>query len=157
MMQYRSASRRAEAEGAARAAAHARLIAALALCRGVLRLDFERRESALAARDRITAAMEPCLSLAAGEPALLELAMGAYGAALAALDARILSLNPLVRVQTGESEPVALLAWQLYADTTRMDELAATNGDRTPEFMPTTLLARRPGPVADTRGDVVDP
>lgn len=144
MSEPRSASRKAEARGRESAALYARLIAALAFARGVLRLTFASREEAVQARARIVALMEPLLELASAEAVLLDVVVDAYGGAVAALDAATLSLKPLVRVETGESLPVCLVAWHLYADTERAEELTQLNGDRTPEFMPPRMIGMEP-------------
>jgi prophage DNA circulation protein len=140
----RSASRLAEQRGRDAAAIYARLIAALAYARGSLRLDFGSRQQAQEIRERLVAVMEPLLDRAATEPDLFEAVVGAYGQALDALDAQILSLKPIVRVVTGESQPACLLAWQLYADTERAAELVRLNNARCPEFMPVELLCALP-------------
>lgn len=144
MSEPRSASRKAEARGRESAALYGRLIAALAFARGVLRLSFASREEAVQGRARVVALMEPLLELASAEAELLDLVVEAYGRAIGALDAATLSLKPLVRVETGQSLPVCLVAWHLYADTERADQLAQLNGDRTPEFMPARMIAMEP-------------
>ncbi|MCP4564066.1 MAG: hypothetical protein GY873_30100 [Bosea sp.] len=126
------------------ARAFARLMAALAFARGVLRVSYTSRQQAEAMRGRLVAMMEPLLELAARDQQLLQTVVEAYGVALDALDARILSLKPVVRVTTGESQPACLIAWQLYGDTERAAELVRLNGARCPEFMPETLLAPMP-------------
>lgn len=140
----RSQSRLVERRGRDRAAAFARLLAALAFARGALRTDFASRQQAQAMRERIVALFEPLLELAAEQADLLQVTVACYGAALEALDAEILSLKPIVRVTTGESQPACLLAWQLYGDTERAAELVRLNNARCPEFMPATLLAVKP-------------
>lgn len=144
----RSTSRILEARGRDQAAVFARLLAALAFARGCLRLDFATRQQAQAARARLVAVMEPLLDRAATETELLTVVMGAYGQALAAIDTEILSLKPIARVVTGQSQPACLLAWQLYADTTRAAELVRLNNARCPEFMPVEILAALPDDAA---------
>jgi prophage DNA circulation protein len=144
----RSTSRILEARGREQAAVFARLLAALAFARGVLRLDFATRQQAQQARARLVAVMEPLLDRAATETELLTVVVGAYGQALAAIDAEILSLKPLARVVTGQSQPACLLAWQLYSDTTRAAELVRLNNARCPEFMPVEILAPLPDDAA---------
>lgn len=145
MSEYpRSKSRIAEERGREMARAFARLMAALAFARGVLRVAFSSRQQAEAYRERLVTMMEPLLELAARDQRLLTTVGEAYGTALQALDARILSLKPIARVTTGESQPACLIAWQLYGDTERAAELVRLNGARCPEFMPETLLAPMP-------------
>lgn len=149
----RSQSRVVEQRGRARAAAFSRLLAAIAFARGALRAEFTSRQQAQSMRERIVALFEPLLELAAEQADLLQVTIACYGAALEALDAEILTLNPIVRVTTGESQPACLLAWQLYGDTERAAELVRLNNARTPEFMPVTLLAAKPddAPVGAVR------
>nr|WP_047578338.1 hypothetical protein [Methylobacterium sp. ZNC0032] len=144
MITPRSQSRIVEQRGCERAAAFSRLVAAIAFARGVLRMDFASRQQAQEARARIVALFEPLLELAASQAELLQVTIACYGAALEALDSEILSLNPVVRVTTGESQPACLIAWQLYGDTERAAELVRLNRARCPEFMPVTLLAAKP-------------
>lgn len=148
----RSASRLVEQRGREMAANLARLLAALAFARGVLRIDFSSRQQAEQARARIVTLVEPLLDLAATDAALLDVVVGCYGAALEALDAAILSLKPLVRVVTGESQPACLLAWQLYGETERAAELVRLNNARCPEFMPVTLLVALPADAPEGAG-----
>lgn len=139
----RSKSRAAEAQGREMAGAFARLMAALAFARGVLRVGFTSRQQAEAYRARLVAMMEPLLELAARDLPLLDMVGKAYGTALDALDAQILTLKPIARVATG-GQPACLVAWQLYGDTERAAEIVRLNGVRCPEFMPETVLAPLP-------------
>ncbi|WP_420104155.1 hypothetical protein [Bosea sp. (in: a-proteobacteria)] len=152
MIAPRSRSRQVEQRGRERAAAFSRLIAALAFARGALRVDFASRQNAQEMRARIVALFEPLLEMVAADADLLQVTVSCYGAALEALDAEILSLNPIVRVTTGESQPACLLAWQLYGDTERAAELVRLNRARCPEFMPTVLLAAQPDDLSKGGG-----
>lgn len=140
----RSTSRIVEQRGRQSAATFARLIAALAFARGCLRLDLASRQQAEQVRARMVALMEPLLDLAATDGDVLRVVVEAYGQALAAIDSEILTLKPVVRVVTGESQPACLLAWQIYADTERAAELVRLNNARCPEFMPVEILAALP-------------
>lgn len=140
----RSKSRVAEERGREAARGFTRLMAALAFARGVLRINFTSRQQAEAMRTRLVTIMEPLLEMASRDLKLLDLVVKAYGIALDALDAQILTLKPIARVSTGESQPACLVAWQLYGDTERAAELVRLNQARCPEFMPETLLAPLP-------------
>lgn len=102
-------------------------------------------------RDRKAAQAERA-RIAASAGAITEL-YGALGAdAAAALDAmfglsakylseRVPNLAPVVIVQTGVSLPSNVLAYRLYGDPSRGQELAERNNVSTPAFMPTKIEA----------------
>lgn len=91
------------------------------------------------------------------EPVLDGLAMDGAGAAhdavracvalaLAGLDDLALTLAPLALIRTTVSQPSTVMAWRLYGDPERADELVARSGSLTPLFLPRELLA--PAPTA---------
>jgi len=60
------------------------------------------------------------------------------------LVARSLDLRPIVMVSTPLPMPATVLAWALYGDTQRADELVDRNRAATPAFMPTRFEALAP-------------
>lgn len=136
------------------AGALARLLAAC--CEAALRgqsfvaeakSDFVDQQSALAARSRIVTAMDGAtdrIGAAAGLDVISLLSQVANTCSdhLVTLAA---DLKPLVQVQTQRSVPSSVLAWELYGDPERGEELVARNRTMTPLFMPTKVVALAPG------------
>ena len=109
--------------------------------------DFVDQQSAVAARARIVTAMDGAtdrIGAAAGLEviSLLSQVANTCSAHLATLAA---DLKPLVQVATPRSVPSSVLAWELYDDPERGEELVARNRTMTPLFMPTKLVALAPG------------
>ncbi|GJD51083.1 hypothetical protein OPKNFCMD_3834 [Methylobacterium crusticola] len=118
----------------------------LAECRS----DFADRRAATAARTRITTAcdgiFDPVADLLGQEVA--EILGAAARQASAHLVTQAVSLAPVVRVATGRSFPSTALAWSLYGDPSRADELVSRNRIGTPLFCPATIEAVSPGGAA---------
>jgi prophage DNA circulation protein len=53
----------------------------------------------------------------------------------------IANLAPVITVESNVQRPALDLAWILYADPTRADELVARNNVRNPFFMPQVISA----------------
>ena len=109
--------------------------------------DFVDRQSAVAARARVAAAMDGAtdrIAAAAGQDviALLTQVANTCSAHIATLAA---DLKPLIQVETFRSAPSSALAWELYGDPERGAELVARNRSMTPLFMPTKIVALAPG------------
>jgi prophage DNA circulation protein len=66
--------------------------------------------------------------------------------AIAGLDDLALTVAPLAQVRTGRSLPAPVLAWTLYGDVERCEDLVARAATLTPLFMPTDLTV--PAPMA---------
>lgn len=140
----RSQSRIQEQKGrdAARLAAEILFIAAWAQC--VTQQEVKSRAEAEALRKQAERFFVPVLESNLLTFEMLNLVQEGYAALIAWLDKAALSLKPLVRVQTTTRLPCHLLAWQLYGDTARGEELVALNNVATPAFMPTDFLAPSP-------------
>ena len=110
------------------------------------RTAFGDRQAASAARDRITVALDDAadrIADALGQPAVFVLTTTA-GQTCAYLVDLIGNLRPVVLVETGRSYPSTRLAWALYADPTRAEDLLARNRCGTPLFMPASFEALAP-------------
>lgn len=66
--------------------------------------------------------------------------------AIAGLDDLALTVAPLAVIRSTRSLPAPILAWQLYGDVERCDEVVARAASLTPLFMPKELLL--PAPTA---------
>lgn len=66
--------------------------------------------------------------------------------AVAGLDELALTIAPLAQVHVSRSLPAPVLAWQLYGDVERCEDLVARAATLTPLFMPTDLTV--PAPTA---------
>ena len=108
--------------------------------------DFADRQSALAARSRITAHLDQASDrIAAGAGAEIHAIL--TRAARHATDFLVASageLRPAVRVEATRSWPSTALAWSLYGDPARAPELVLRNRSGTPLFMPAVLDAVSP-------------
>ncbi|SCM73355.1 putative Mu-like prophage DNA circulation protein [uncultured Pleomorphomonas sp.] len=107
--------------------------------------DYACRQDAVAARaalaDMADTAREAMASLGFDAS---EWYGGLIGAALDAMSRDAADLKPLVRVETGLSLPSTLVAWRLYGDPSRADELVARNKVATSCFMPAAMTAVAP-------------
>lgn len=106
------------------------------------------RDDVDAMRVRLTAGIEPVLDTLAvmGAREAHDAVSGTVQMAIAGLDDLALTVAPLAHIRTSRSLPATILAWQLYGDVERCDELVARSGTLTPLFMPTDLTV--PAPTA---------
>ena len=110
------------------------------------RTDFADRRAATEARDRISAALDGAtdrIAAALGQEVLAVLSRAARETSghLVRLST---DLQPLAKVETTRSYPSTALAWGLYADPARADEIVRRNRVGTPLFMPTSIEAVAP-------------
>ncbi|QKV20238.1 hypothetical protein [Oricola thermophila] len=111
-------------------------------CFAVVRADFTARQDAQAARSRMSARADLAYSVAGEFGAdVVDWLVGLAGAAVEHLSAVAARRAPVVRVETGISLPSTLLAFDLYGDASRADELVDRNGVSTPLVMPTQFEA----------------
>ncbi|MGU3539975.1 hypothetical protein [Methylobacterium sp. A54F] len=110
------------------------------------RTAFTDRRAASEARARIAAAYD-----AAGDriaATLGQAVLGVLGTAArecsAYLVQRATTLQPVVQVSANRAFPSTLIAWDLYGDPGRADELVLRNRCGTPLFMPATIEAVAP-------------
>lgn len=115
---------------------------AVALSQGL----FSDRASALDAKAKITAAAAASLERIADVCGreIWEAASESVRHASDHLVARSLDLRPIVMVSTPMPMPATALAWALYGDPQRADELVDRNRAATPAFMPTRFEALAP-------------
>lgn len=66
--------------------------------------------------------------------------------AVSGLDDLALTVAPLAVIRSTRSLPAPILAWRLYGDVERCDDIVARAGSLTPLFLPTELLL--PAPTA---------
>lgn len=110
------------------------------------RTAFGDRQAANAARDRISAALDQAADRVAeslGQPAVFALSTAASQTCAYLVDL-IGNLRPVVLVEAGRSYPSTRLAWALYADPARAEDLMARNRCGTPLFMPASFEALAP-------------
>ncbi|WP_299864383.1 hypothetical protein [uncultured Hoeflea sp.] len=123
------------------------VIASVAASLGAPRADWRNARAAQAART----ALSELLDLAYAECGArfgadaLRAVSEIGGASIRALSELSATLVPIVRVETGISQPSALLAWDLYADPNRAGDMVATAGSVTPMLMPIAFDAEAPG------------
>jgi prophage DNA circulation protein len=101
------------------------------------------RRSAQAASRRLSALADASLERVAeyGVEQIWGAASDAVRQAIDYLGRGALDLKPVVLVETMRSIPSTVLAWRLYGDPERAEELIDRNGVTTPLFMPTSLEA----------------
>lgn len=114
----------------------------LMACEATPRRDFIDRPDAATWRARLAALMANAAEDAPSEaqPAL-DAAMAAHGLAAEYITRKIADLAPLIRVSTGIALPSLALAWALYADPLRADELTARTRAPWPGALPTSFDA----------------
>jgi hypothetical protein len=108
--------------------------------------DFSDRQSAIDARGRITAAMDDAsdrIANFAGADVFGILAEAARQAS-AFIVAQASQLRPVVQVDAARSFPSTALAWSLYGDPSRAQELVDRNRVGTSLFMPASFEALSP-------------
>lgn len=115
---------------------------AVALSQGL----FSDRASALNAKSKIADAAGDALERIASACGreIWEAVSAAIQHASDHLVARSLDLRPIVLVSTPLPMPATVLAWALYGDPQRADELVDRNRAPTPAFMPTRFEALAP-------------
>lgn len=108
--------------------------------------DFADRQSAIAARTRIAAAMDGAIDRIAANTglAVVELLTTVANTASGHIATIATDLKPIVRVNTLRSAPSTALAYELYGDPSRADDLVVRNSCGTPLFMPVAIDALAP-------------
>lgn len=126
---------------AAVACIEAALLAEVAVA--VTERTYSDRPSAQAAAGRLSALAEDSLERVAeyGGEDIWRAAADAVRQALDYLGRGVLDLKPVVLVEAMRSFPSTVLAWRLYGDPERAEELVSRNGCSTPLFMPTSFEA----------------
>lgn len=128
------------AEAAARVA---RLAGLMAYAEGVLRSTFVSRPDGVTARAEVAERFENELfdTTGAANAPLYVAIDDLRGTVIAWLTQTINDLAPVITVESARILPALALAWALYADPLRSDELVARNGVRHPTFMPRLITA----------------
>jgi prophage DNA circulation protein len=126
---------------AALACVEAALLAEVAVA--VAERAYDDRLQAQSAAGRLSALAEGSLERIAetGGEEIWRAAGEAVRQAIDYLGRGALDLKPVVLVEAMRSFPSTLLAWRLYGDPERAEELVARNGVSTPLFMPTSFEA----------------
>lgn len=135
-----SARAKVNADAAARLA---RLAAMTAYAESVLRMTFASRPDGVTARGDVAERFENELYETTGAAnAPLYVALDTLrNAVIDWLTRTINDLAPVITVESAVIRPSLDLAWILYADPMRADELVARNSVRHPSFMPRTIMA----------------
>lgn len=140
---YLSPTVKLAADNAAAATRAVRLAALIAYAEAVLRSTFTARPDGVTARGEVAERFENELYETDGaENAALFLAISDLRDKVIDWLARtIANLAPVITVESNVQRPSLDLAWILYADPTRADELVARNRVRNPFFMPREISA----------------
>ncbi|WP_316191607.1 MULTISPECIES: DNA circularization N-terminal domain-containing protein [unclassified Bradyrhizobium] len=140
---YLSPTSKVTAANAAAAARAVRLAALVAYAEAVLRSTFSSRPDGVTARGEIAERFENELYETDGaENAALFVAVeDLRGKVIEWLTRTIVNLAPVITVESARQRPSLVLAWRLYADPMRGDELVARNNVRNPFFMPRVIAA----------------
>jgi prophage DNA circulation protein len=131
------------ADNIAAATRMVRLAAVTAYAESVLRMTFTSRPDGVTARGEVAERFENELYNTTGAAlAPLYVAVEALrGRVIEWLTQTINNLAPVITVESARIRPSLDLAWILYADPLRADELVARNNVRHPSFMPRTISA----------------
>ncbi|WIG52478.1 MAG: Phage tail/DNA circulation protein Mup43, N [Afipia sp.] len=134
---------RIAASNAEAAARVARLAGLMAYAEAVLRSTYSSRPDGVTARAEVAERFENELfdTTGAANAALYVALDDLRGRVIAWLTAKINDLAPVITVESARIMPALALAWSLYADPVRSDELVARNGVRHPTFMPRLITA----------------
>ena len=143
---YLAPRARTAAANAQAAARLARLAALTAWAEALVRRDYKSRPDGVSARAeaaaRFQAELEQCFG--AADAGLAIAIQDLRGSVVDYLTRLIADLKPVVTVETASQMPSLALAWRLYADPLRAEELVARNAVRHPSFLPQTLSALAP-------------
>lgn len=114
----------------------------VAACFGALRQPYPSRQDAVTARKGIAERADAAYRLASELSAeLLDWLVRLAGETVQSLSAIAADRAPLVRVETGISLPSSVLAWQMYGDPSRGEEIVDRNRAGTPLVMPVVVEA----------------
>jgi prophage DNA circulation protein len=140
---YLSPTVKLAADNMAAATRAVRLAALTAYAEAVLRSTFPSRPDGVTARGEIAERFEGELYQTDGaENAALFVAISDLrDKVIDWLTQTITNLAPVITVESNVQRPALDLAWILYADPTRADELVARNSVRNPFFMPREISA----------------
>jgi prophage DNA circulation protein len=131
------------ASNTAAAARAVRLAALTAYAEAVLRQTFKARPDGVTARGEVAEHFEAELydTTGADNHDLYVAIEALRGKVIDWLTKTINTLAPVIIVESARIMPSLALAWTLYADPLRADELVARNDVRHPSFMPRTIEA----------------
>jgi prophage DNA circulation protein len=134
---------RAAYQNADAAARVVRLAALTAYAEAVLRMTFAARPEGINARAEVAERFEAeAYNTTGAENHDLFVAIEALrGTVIDWLTKTVNTLAPVIVVESALIMPSLALAWALYADPSRADELVARNSVRHPSFMPRTIEA----------------
>jgi prophage DNA circulation protein len=140
---YQARTVREAADNAAATARLVRLGALTAYAEATLRRTFADRPAGITARGEIAERFENELydTTGAAQAALYVAIEQLRGKVIEWLTKAINDLAPVITVESARIRPSLDLAWILYADPTRADELVARNKVRNPAFMPRQIEA----------------
>jgi prophage DNA circulation protein len=140
---YLATTARTAYQNADAAARAVRLAALTAYVEGVLRMTFPARPEGVTTRAEVAERFEAELynTTGAENHDLYVAAEALRGTVIEWLTKTINTLAPVIVVESAIVMPSLALAWALYADPARADELVARNGVRHPSFMPHTIEA----------------
>lgn len=114
----------------------------VAACFGAVRGDYASRQDAVDARAQIASRADATYRTAGNLDAdLLDWLIRLAGETIQQLSLIAADRAPLVRVETGISLPSSVIAWKLYGQPSRGEELAGRNKSGTAMLMPATIEA----------------
>lgn len=140
---YASANAVRATANAAATARLVRLAALTAYAEAVMRQSFAARPDGITARAEVAERFETELYETTGA-ANADLYVGIEtlrGGVISWLTQLITTLAPVVKIETARIMPSLAIAWTMYADPVRADELVARNKVRHPSFMPREIEA----------------
>ena len=140
----RATSRRAARAMASTLRDTVRALAAAAYARRAMQTAYDTRNAATVAREALSRLIDPILDGASLDEASFADLATVQGLASGHLVDVMTGLKPIVRVETTIPLTASLLAWQLYGDTSRADELVARNAVAEPCFMPLLVESLAP-------------
>lgn len=112
-----------------------RVMAVLEAVRACADAEFESLDDALAVRDVLADALD-ALSDTAEDDRGYQALVAARAALLRDIDTRAAQLPRLRQVQLGDPMPALVMAWDIYGDATRADEIVTRNQLRDPLRLP---------------------
>ena len=118
-----------------------RIFAFIQACRAAAQVPFTTRSQAIQARATIAETAYQLQLDNSDYVEIVNVVTLARDYAIKAVTAALVTLNPVVTLTLNDSMPSLYLAWRLYKDPTRAQELIDRNDVAMPSFMPVTFEA----------------
>lgn len=133
---------RAMSAGTAQAGAFSGVIVGMIMAQAYADADYATRRQAQRARGRMVSAINEIVSKLPADNPAVESLITARNQSARAISDKIATLKPMLELEFSQTLTAPYIAWRLYRDASRAEEIATLNGVAHPMFMPTTVEAQ---------------